>query len=42
MKVISKVYSSNHAFMHLGNICPGDSFKDGVTNGAHWYDVPGK
>ena len=27
--------------MHLGNICPGDDFLGGVTNGAQWYDVPG-
>ena len=27
--------------MKRGNICPGDNFQDGITNGAQWYDVPG-
>ncbi len=27
--------------MHEGNVCKGDLFPDGITNGAEWYDVPG-
>ena len=40
---LALVYSRSHATMHLGETCPGDweSFPDGITNGAHWYDVPG-
>ena len=40
-KELALVYSRSHTTMHLGRICPGDSFPDGITNGAHWYDVPG-
>ena len=41
-KELALVYSRSHATMHLGQICPGDDkpFPDGITNGAHWYDVP--
>ncbi len=40
---LAKVYASNHAFMHEGKACAGDGpFNDGITNGAHWYDVPGE
>jgi carboxypeptidase D len=38
---LAHLYADNHATMHLGNICPGDDFLGGVTNGAQWYDVPG-
>lgn len=40
-KHIARVYSSNHPLMHKGNICPGDNFTEGITNGAFWYDVQG-
>jgi len=38
---LAHLYADNHATMHFGNICPGDDFPGGVTNGAQWYDVPG-
>ena len=40
-KELALVYSRAHATMHQGHLCPGDSFQNGITNGAHWYDVPG-
>lgn len=41
-RLLAHTYANNHAVMHQGNICPGDSFPGGITNGAHWYDVPGE
>ena len=40
---LALVYSQSHATMHLGQTCPGEleSFPNGITNGAHWYDVQG-
>uniref|UniRef100_A0A3Q2GXR4 Carboxypeptidase D n=1 Tax=Equus caballus TaxID=9796 RepID=A0A3Q2GXR4_HORSE len=44
-KYLAKAYASNHPIMKTGTPhCPGDedeTFKDGITNGAHWYDVEG-
>ena len=40
-KHLARVYASNHLYMHKGNLCQGDNFTDGITNGAFWYDVPG-
>ncbi|XP_008826960.1 carboxypeptidase D [Nannospalax galili] len=44
-KYLAKAYASNHPIMKTGEPhCPGDedeTFKDGITNGAHWYDVEG-
>ncbi|XP_043974621.1 carboxypeptidase D [Gambusia affinis] len=44
-RYLALVYSQNHPAMKTGQPnCPGSSgetFKDGITNGASWYDVPG-
>ncbi|XP_026545885.1 carboxypeptidase D [Notechis scutatus] len=44
-KYLAKAYASNHPIMKTGTPnCPGEekeTFKDGITNGAHWYDVEG-
>ena len=39
---LAHVYADNHKTMALGHQCPGDDFPEGITNGAEWYDVPGK
>ena len=41
---LAHVYADHHKTMHKGNICPDDNFTKtrGITNGAYWYDVPGK
>jgi len=41
LKSLAHLYANNHKTMHRGNLCPGDHFKGGVSNGAEWYDVPG-
>ncbi|KAK8398384.1 hypothetical protein O3P69_003938 [Scylla paramamosain] len=38
---LASIYASNHLTMFRGNLCPGDNFQGGVTNGAFWYDVEG-
>ncbi|XP_074640654.1 carboxypeptidase D-like isoform X2 [Tubulanus polymorphus] len=41
-KHLATVYSQNHRTMHTEVECfRGEKFKGGITNGAHWYDVPG-
>ncbi|XP_076452817.1 carboxypeptidase D-like isoform X2 [Babylonia areolata] len=40
-RLLAHTYANNHLEMHKSNICPGDNFPGGITNGAHWYDVPG-
>ncbi|XP_070205330.1 carboxypeptidase D-like [Littorina saxatilis] len=40
-RLLAHTYANNHALMHKGNLCPRDTFPGGITNGAHWYDVPG-
>lgn len=39
-KRVARIYARNHAVMRRGNAC-GENFPQGITNGAHWYDVPG-
>ncbi|KAL3057288.1 hypothetical protein OYC64_007716 [Pagothenia borchgrevinki] len=42
---ISRAYSQENPLMHNGHPCvtlyPSEYFEDGITNGAHWYNVPG-
>ena len=38
---LATIYASHHETMKTGKVCPGDNFKNGITNGAQWYDVPG-
>ncbi|CAL4139481.1 unnamed protein product, partial [Meganyctiphanes norvegica] len=38
---LALTYASNHGTMSAGNLCSGDHFKNGTTNGADWYDVKG-
>ena len=40
-KRLATIYASNHDTMKTGHVCPEDNFPGGITNGAHWYDVPG-
>ena len=41
-KHLANIYAKAHPEMHKGNVCPGDNFPGGITNGAEWYDVAGK
>lgn len=41
-KHLARVYSNAHPEMHTGHVCVGENFPEGITNGAKWYDVPGK
>uniref|UniRef100_UPI00398E4483 carboxypeptidase D isoform X2 n=1 Tax=Pristiophorus japonicus TaxID=55135 RepID=UPI00398E4483 len=45
-KYLAKSYASKHPVMktgtpHCANDTPEETFKDGITNGAEWYDVSG-
>ncbi|XP_068126413.1 carboxypeptidase D [Hyperolius riggenbachi] len=44
-RYLAKAYASNHPIMKTGRPkCKdeeGEVFPDGITNGAHWYDVSG-
>ncbi|XP_076138273.1 carboxypeptidase D [Alosa pseudoharengus] len=44
-KMVSRAYSQENPLMHEGHPCeklyPEEYFKDGITNGAEWYNVPG-
>ena len=39
---LANIYASKHGTMYKGNLCAGDNFRNGVTNGAEWYDVKGE
>jgi len=41
---LATVYASKHLTMSKSSsvhVCHGDNFGNGITNGAHWYDVTG-
>ncbi|XP_016120605.1 carboxypeptidase M-like [Sinocyclocheilus grahami] len=39
---LAKTYSYSHSEMHNGNSCyESQDFSHGVTNGYHWYPLPG-
>ena len=39
---LATTYANNHRVMQRNIKCEAsDNFPSGVTNGAHWYDVPG-
>ena len=43
---LALAYSNAHTTMHLGEPCPtdprdGESFPNGITNGADWYSIDG-
>nr|KAG5687054.1 hypothetical protein BaRGS_002427 [Batillaria attramentaria] len=40
-RLLAHTYANHHKTMAQGNLCPLDYFPGGITNGAHWYDVPG-
>ncbi|XP_072050372.1 carboxypeptidase D-like [Amphiura filiformis] len=44
-RLLALTYSANHLKMHDQvkdpNCITSDTFKDGITNGANWYPVPG-
>ncbi len=40
-RILSKVYSFNHANMRGYHKCVEENFTDGITNGAEWYPLRG-
>lgn len=40
-KQLALTYAQNHPAMKHGKNCE-DNFPDGITNGAHWYELNGK
>lgn len=45
-RFLALVYAQKHPVMKTGHPncpdTPDETFEDGITNGAHWYDVAGK
>lgn len=43
-KELALTYASHHSYMSEGTGCSSNTveFPNGITNGAKWYDVPGK
>lgn len=45
-RYLALVYSQNHPVMKTGrpncSDTPEETFENGITNGAQWYDVPGE
>lgn len=40
---MAHTYANAHPTMHQNDRkCNEDSFEDGITNGAHWYNLYGK
>ncbi|KAJ8917356.1 hypothetical protein NQ315_002378 [Exocentrus adspersus] len=40
-KKLSRLYADPNPVMNKGNACKNDNFKDGITNGAFWYELSG-
>lgn len=40
-RYLSMKYASKNPLMSNGSACPEDNFKDGITNGAEWYELTG-
>ncbi|KAG2459522.1 CBPD Carboxypeptidase, partial [Polypterus senegalus] len=44
-RMVALAYSKENSAMSKGHPCPGpfshEYFENGITNGAHWYNVPG-
>ncbi|XP_076253987.1 carboxypeptidase D svr [Rhynchophorus ferrugineus] len=40
-KELALTYSQSHPLMKTGTTCSNDHFKNGITNGAFWYEVKG-
>lgn len=38
---LALAYSRGNPVMYAGHPCPGDHFTNGITNGAHWYELNG-
>lgn len=41
-KELALIYARHHPLMSKGIGCPHDYFENGITNGAHWYELAGK